>query len=129
MTIYNPFTLDGKVILVTGASSGIGKQIALESSKMGAQLIITGRNKVRLGETLEYLSWKNHKQIIADLSVEEEIESLVSKLPSIDGIVHAASSLWFAFLLFLPAEFSKFYVRYYSKNGCKIHKRVSISPN
>ena len=42
--LYNPFTLEGKTILVTGASSGIGRTTAIECSKMGANVIITGRN-------------------------------------------------------------------------------------
>ena len=49
---YNPFTLTGKTILVSGASSGIGKAIAIECSKMGANVILTARNKERLEETL-----------------------------------------------------------------------------
>ena len=49
---YNPFTLAGKTILVSGASSGIGKAIAIECSKMGANVILTARNKERLEETL-----------------------------------------------------------------------------
>lgn len=47
----------------------------------------------------------------------------------ISNIKLGFSSLWFAFLLFLPQEFSKFRVRYYNKKGCKIHKQVAISPN
>ena len=47
MMMYNPFSLEGKTILVTGASSGIGRAIAVECSKMGAQLIITARNEER----------------------------------------------------------------------------------
>jgi len=90
MTSFNPFSLEGKIILVTGSSSGIGKQIAIEASKMGAILIITGRNKSRLDETFNQLEGKNHLQIIADFLIEDEIESLVSKLPSLDGIVHTA---------------------------------------
>ena len=42
---YNPFSLEGKTILVTGASSGIGQTTAIECSKMGAKVIITDRNK------------------------------------------------------------------------------------
>lgn len=48
---YNPFSLQNKTILVTGASSGIGRAIAVECSRMGALLIITGRNEERLKET------------------------------------------------------------------------------
>jgi NAD(P)-dependent dehydrogenase (short-subunit alcohol dehydrogenase family) len=45
MEVYNPFSLAGKKVLVTGASSGIGRAVAIVCSKMGGQLIITGRNK------------------------------------------------------------------------------------
>ena len=50
---YNPFSLEGKTILVTGASSGIGRGAAIECSKMGAKVIVTARNEERLNETLE----------------------------------------------------------------------------
>ena len=53
--MYNPFSLIGKTILVTGASSGIGRATAVECSKMGAKLIITGRNEDRLQQTLHLL--------------------------------------------------------------------------
>ena len=46
--MYNPYTLEGKTILITGASSGIGKCSAIECSKMGAKLVITGRDEKRL---------------------------------------------------------------------------------
>lgn len=48
--MYNPYSLSGKTILVTGASSGIGRSIAIECSRMGATLILTGRNEERLTE-------------------------------------------------------------------------------
>ena len=51
--MYNPFSLEGKTILVTGASSGIGRATAIECSRMGAKVIITARNEERLKETLE----------------------------------------------------------------------------
>jgi len=86
----NPFSLLGKAILVTGASSGIGKSIAVECSKSGAQLIITGRNPERLAKTFAELHGENHRQIIADLSVDEGIIELVSLIPKLDGIVHVA---------------------------------------
>lgn len=90
MIPINPFTLKGKVLLVTGASSGIGKQIAIECSKMGAILIITGRNKARLNNTFNQLTGEKHIQIIADLGSDTDFELLVSKITSLDGIVHAA---------------------------------------
>jgi len=88
--MYNPFSLNGKTILVTGASSGIGKAIALECSKMGAFIIITGRNEERLNQTFDLLEGSNHKKIICDLSSEESISELPNQLPILNGIVYAA---------------------------------------
>lgn len=88
--MYNPFSLAEKTILVTGASSGIGKSIALECAKMGATLIITGRNSERLNQTFTALTGLNHRQFVADLSIEEEIQKLVEFVPQLDGIVHVA---------------------------------------
>lgn len=86
---YNPFSIEGKTILVTGASSGIGKQTAIECSKMGANVIITARNEERLKATLNALSSDNgqrHQMLIADLADEEGINSLVEQLPELDGV-------------------------------------------
>jgi NAD(P)-dependent dehydrogenase (short-subunit alcohol dehydrogenase family) len=88
--MHNPFTLGGKTILVTGASSGIGKAIAIESSKMGANVIITGRNEERLKKTYYLLKGNGHGLIVADLSVKEDIERLHKELPVIDGLVNCA---------------------------------------
>jgi NAD(P)-dependent dehydrogenase (short-subunit alcohol dehydrogenase family) len=88
--MYNPFSLEGKTILVTGASSGIGQAIAIECSKMGAKMIITGRNEARLNETFNLLSNDEHLQRVCDLSTEENIKAFVQELPVLDGIVHSA---------------------------------------
>lgn len=88
--MHNPFTLEGKTILVTGASSGIGKAIAIESSKMGANVIITGRNEERLKKTYYLLKGRSHGLFVADLSVKEDIERLHKELPVIDGLVNCA---------------------------------------
>jgi NAD(P)-dependent dehydrogenase (short-subunit alcohol dehydrogenase family) len=90
MTEYNPFSLTGKTILVTGASSGIGKAIAIECSKLGASIIITGRNKERLEGTFSELEGNNHSQISADLTIKEELQELVEQLPALDGLVNNA---------------------------------------
>lgn len=90
MTNYNPYSLGGKTILITGASSGIGRATAIECSKMGAKCIITGRNQERLQETFDQLEGEGHLQIIADLSIQEEIEKLVEQLPDLDGVVNNA---------------------------------------
>lgn len=86
----NPFSLEGKTILVTGASSGIGRGIAVECSKMGAKLVITGRNEERLNETFSDLVGEGHFSIVADMSKQEEIDLLVSEVPLLDGCVHSA---------------------------------------
>lgn len=86
----HPFSLEGKTILVTGASSGIGRSIAIESAKMGATVICTGRNEARLADTLNLLYGNEHKMIVSDLSTEEGIEKIVKNLPKLDGLVLAA---------------------------------------
>ena len=90
MEQFNPFTLAGKQILVTGASSGIGKGIALACAKMGATVIVTGRNVGRLNETLNQMPEGDHKVISADLTKAEDIDRLVSELPKLDGLVQCA---------------------------------------
>lgn len=87
---YNPFRLDGKSILVTGASSGIGRAIAIECSRMGASLIITGRNREQLNDTMLALNGNGHRMMAADLLKKEDIFTLVEDLPELDGIVHSA---------------------------------------
>jgi len=86
----NPFSLEGKTILVTGASSGIGRGIAIECSKMGARMVITGRNSKRLNDTFEALQGDNNMQIVADLSDDSQIEYLINSCPEIDGFVSNA---------------------------------------
>ena len=54
--MYNPFSLRGKTILVTGASSGIGRATAIECSRLGAALVLTGRNEKALQETKEQVA-------------------------------------------------------------------------
>lgn len=88
--MINPFSLQGKKVLITGASSGIGKSIAIECSKMGADLIITGRNKDKLQNTFELLIGNNHKKVIADLTIQDEIERLVEECCELDGCVNCA---------------------------------------
>lgn len=81
----NPFSLEGKTILVTGASSGIGRATAIVCSRMGATMIITARNEERLSETFNQLEGEGHKMILADISNTEQIEALVAELPKLDG--------------------------------------------
>lgn len=89
-TCYNPFSLVGKTILVTGASSGIGRATAIECSKMGATIILGGRNIERLNETLSMLDGDGHSLAIGDLAQQEELDNIVTCLPKINGLVLCA---------------------------------------
>lgn len=90
MSVFNPFTLQGKVLLVTGASSGIGRAIATACSKMGAAVIATGRNTHKLETTMQALEGEENLMILADLTKIEDVKNLVSQLPKLDGVVHCA---------------------------------------
>lgn len=90
MTTFNPFTLEGKTILVTGASSGIGRGIAIACSKMGATVIINCRNEQRLAETMTEMQGEENLSLAADLSDSNSLTGMVSRLPKLDGIVHCA---------------------------------------
>ena len=103
--MYNPYSLKGKTILVTGASSGIGRTTAIECSKMGASVIITGRNAERLNETYISLEGDNHLQIIADLSSYEELEQLVDNCPDLDGLVNNAGITKILFVKFIQTKY------------------------
>lgn len=92
-TLYNPYSLNGKTVLVTGASSGIGAAIAVECSKMGANVILSGRNEQKLEKTFNLLaspSCQEHQIIVADLSDEAQIMDLAEKTPPLDGLVNNA---------------------------------------
>ena len=90
MTEFNPFSLEGKTILITGASSGIGRGIAVTCSKMGATVILTGRSQMKLGVSLALLNEGAHKILAADLTNGESVSRMVNELPALDGMVHCA---------------------------------------
>lgn len=86
---YNPYSLENKTILVTGASSGIGKATAIECAKLGATMVITARNEKRLSAVLAELDTtygQKHQMVIADISTTEGIDTLITALPSLDGL-------------------------------------------
>ncbi len=82
---YNPMKLTNKVILVTGASSGIGRAIAIECSKLGATCVLTARNMERLQKTLTSMRGEGHSIISADLTDTDAVADLVEQLPKLDG--------------------------------------------
>ena len=91
MEYNNPFSLQGKTILVTGASSGIGQATAIACAQMGADVVITGRDAERLQATADLMG-EAKGQIVADLIVQEDVEKLVTALPPLDGAVLCAGN-------------------------------------
>lgn len=81
--------LKDKKILITGASSGIGKEVAILVSKLGADVIITGRNLNALKDTASKIS-TNCEVFTCDLTEESAIENLAKQVNSIDGLAHCA---------------------------------------
>jgi len=101
----NAFDLSGKTFLVTGASSGLGRQTAFSIAQYGGNVVITGRNKVRLNETFEKLMQgiqypQSNIQIQADLTSQDDINTLVGQLPVLNGVVYSVG-----FSDLIPAKF------------------------
>ena len=91
MEIYNPFSLEGKTILITGAAGGIGRATAIECAKLEASLILTDINEEGLKATLEQLeNQEQHRYVVANLTADEEIDRLVDELEKLDGFVSNA---------------------------------------
>lgn len=91
--MYNPFSISGKTILITGAGGGIGRASALECAKMGASVLITDINETTLKETLDMLNvqqGQQHQLFVADLADEKQQEELVANIHVIDGLVSNA---------------------------------------
>ena len=93
--MYNPFSLENKVIIVTGASSGIGAQCAIDCSKMGARVVLVARNEERLKQTLEQCEGPSRHMILPlDLSssdgLKDGIKDVVAKVGKINGVVNCA---------------------------------------
>lgn len=88
----NPFSLEGKTVLVTGASSGIGRETATRVSQMGGTVVVVGRNPERLGETFASLEGGDcaHCQIACDQTNSEDLERLIGEVPQLDGVVLCA---------------------------------------
>lgn len=86
----NPFSLEGKTLIVTGASSGIGKATAILCAEMGAKVVAMGRNEQRLTETMAQLQGEGHVLSAFDLNDETAMDTAIAALPIIDGIANCA---------------------------------------
>ena len=90
------FSLNDQNIVITGASSGIGKQCAITCAQMGANVVLVDRNKERLYQTFQQLTPGNHLYFSCDITeynyLEAIVEESVSKIGKICGFVHSAGS-------------------------------------
>lgn len=108
---YNPYNIEGKRILITGASSGIGRATAIECAKLGASCVLVGRNKERLGATLLELKALDsanldakHLAIQADVTTQEGRAAIVAQCGQLDGVVLNAGISHTAPVQFVKAE-------------------------
>lgn len=94
MQQFNQFNLEGKKIILTGASSGIGRQCAIDFSRMGATVVMIARNQERLSQTLLEMSGTGHIMVSADLTNFNDIpiivESITQSVGKVDGLVNCA---------------------------------------
>lgn len=100
----SPFSLQNKTILITGASSGLGRSIAIECSKMGASLILMGRNEQRLKETKDECNEGSHILATLDLNDEEKVDFFMESVPKIDGLINSAGIVNTQLFRFLKEE-------------------------
>lgn len=92
--MINPLDLTGRLFLVTGASSGIGRETAVLLSQLGARIVVVGRNSARLAETVQNLSGGGHHTEVLDLVQTEQIpawfKALCAVTGPLNGLVHCA---------------------------------------
>ena len=92
---FNPMSLAGRTILVTGASSGIGRATAIYASRLGARLVICGRNQERLDTVMGELHGKGHTQQMFDFAQHDQIapwlKSVCAQVGPLNGLAHCAA--------------------------------------
>ena len=92
--MINPMDLTGKLIMVTGASSGIGKETAIHLSRLGAKVILIARNEEKLKETLQLCEGVDNKYYSFELTKIEDLETFISQVVkengALDGVAHCA---------------------------------------
>lgn len=86
----NPFSLESKRILVTGATSGIGKACCVQIATMGGKVVAVGRDEGGLAETIQSLSGQGHESVIMDLNEYESLPQKMLELGPLNGLVHSA---------------------------------------
>ena len=131
--MFNPFTLKEKTIIVTGASSGIGRQCAIDCSKMGAKVILIARNQERLEETLASLDNNDHQVYSYDLTQIDGIKDLVNEIVSSNGkikaLIHAAGiEITKPIKLLEPCDFEMIY-KTNNLSGFELMRQLSSIKN
>ena len=86
----NPFSIEGKTIIVTGATSGIGRAAANTCAQLGAKVVAIGRNQERLDSLMQELEGNGHLAINVDLTDEAQVQRLLENVPAIDGVACCA---------------------------------------
>lgn len=86
----NPFSLEGKTILITGAASGIGRATAVQCSEMGAKLVLVDLNEQGLNDTKALISRENTEYYALDLTDLDKLIEMVGTLPKLDGVASNA---------------------------------------
>lgn len=92
MSSFNPFSLEGKTILITGAGGGIGRAIAVAASKLGASVVLVDISETGIQETVALMTTLSepHQFKVVDLSNSEAIKNLVDEIDGLDGLVNNA---------------------------------------
>ena len=98
----NPFSLEGKTILVTGAASGIGRATAIQCAEMGAKVILVDLNEQGLKESMTLISRDDTEYRALDLTDFDKLVEMVGFLPKLDGVASNAG-----IVLSLLAKFSE----------------------
>ena len=104
---YNPYSLEGKTILITGGAGGIGSEVARVCSRLGARIVITDIREDALQTalaTLDKVEDGDHLAITADLTNADELNSLVEQIPEINGFVCNAGVMKLVLTQFITEE-------------------------
>lgn len=88
--MFNPFTIEGKTILITGAASGMGKATAVTCAKMGAKVVAADYNADGLSNTMSELEGEGHLSFVLNLADENSWSEMLADTPALDGIANCA---------------------------------------